>query len=315
MPKISIIATVYNIKDWICRGIDSVLAQHFADFELIIIDDGSTDGSGELCEKYCLIDERVKVIHQQNSGISAARNKGFKNAKGEYIAYFDPDDWVEPDYLGKLLSLCENNNCKISCCNVYNHYINGKIDGNDYLKDEKLDVNIFFSNIMQNATFGMWDKLWHRSLLENFRLDETIMAGEDLGTFQIYYNIDYVATTKMQLYHYCYRSSSVSHTISINNRIDRLRIIDIMLKNLQNNRPEWLSDAYCLAVKTRRNFINIGLKNNFPMEIVDREYNNILSEIKLAWPVMNNKLKHRLFFIRYLPFLWYNYKKIMRYMD
>ena len=309
MPKISVISSVYNIKDWICRGIDSILSQHFSDFELILVDDGSTDGSGDLCEKYHLADERVKVIHRQNGGVSAARNEGIRHAKGEYIAYFDPDDWVEPDYLETLLSLCEKYNCKISCCNVYNHYSNGEIDGNDYLKDEKLDVNSFFSIIMQHATFGMWDKLWHRSLLEHFSLDETITAGEDLGTFQIYYDIDYVATTKKQLYHYCYRSTSVSHTVSINNRIDRLRIIDMMLENLRDNKPEWLPDAYCLAVKTRRNFINVGLSNHFPMEIIDKEFNNIRSEIKLAWPVMNDELKQRMFLIRYLPILWYCYKK------
>lgn len=314
-PRISVISTVYNIEPWIRRGLDSVLRQRFTDFELILVDDGSSDGCPRICDEYEHKDSRVRVVHRKNGGVAAARNDGLRIAKGEYIAYFDPDDWVESDYLESLLDLCENTGSKISVCNVCNHYADGRTDGNDYLKDGVIPVDEFFNMIITHATFGMWDKLWHRDLLAGLCFDETVMAGEDLGTYKVYYEIGFVAATKRQLYHYCNRTSSVSHQVSLRNRIDRLRIVDEMIAGLRKSRPQWLPAAYCLSVKTRRNFISVGLCNDFPKELLRNAFERICDEIKLAWPITDRKTRQNLFCMRYFPHMWLWWEKLIKFIN
>lgn len=101
-PKITVIVPVYNIEDYLERCINSILAQSFNDFELILVDDGSTDKSGEICDSYAKKDERVRVFHKENGGSSSARNLAIKEAHGEYLSFIDSDDYVEPDFLEKL---------------------------------------------------------------------------------------------------------------------------------------------------------------------------------------------------------------------
>lgn len=98
-PKISVIVPVYNVEKYLRRCVDSILAQTFTDFELLLIDDGSKDKSGEICDEYAKTDNRVKVFHKENGGVSSARNLGLDNAKGEWICFCDADDWVLSEWL------------------------------------------------------------------------------------------------------------------------------------------------------------------------------------------------------------------------
>lgn len=109
-PKISIIVPIYNVENYLEKCIDSIVAQSFKDFELILVNDGSTDQSGEICEKYAEKDNRITVIHQENKGVSAARNTGINRAKGEYIGFVDPDDDIEPDMYKELYEQAHINN-------------------------------------------------------------------------------------------------------------------------------------------------------------------------------------------------------------
>ena len=108
MPEISIIVPVYNTEKWLRRCVDSILAQTFKDFELLLIDDGSTDNSGTICDEYVGKDPRVRVFHKSNGGVSSARNLGLNNVRGKYIAFCDSDDWVENNYLSVL---SDNDKC------------------------------------------------------------------------------------------------------------------------------------------------------------------------------------------------------------
>lgn len=109
MPTISVIVPVYNTVKYLHRCIDSILAQTFTDFELLLIDDGSKDGSGKICDEYAAKDSRVRVFHKENGGVSSARNVGLDNAQGEWIAFVDSDDWVKDKYLEAFISKCDNN--------------------------------------------------------------------------------------------------------------------------------------------------------------------------------------------------------------
>ena len=104
MPKLSVIVPVYNTEKYLRECIDSILAQTFGDFELLLVDDGSTDSSGAICEEYAQMDERIRVIHQKNAGATVARRNGVSHAGGEYITFVDSDDWISRDMYAAMMA-------------------------------------------------------------------------------------------------------------------------------------------------------------------------------------------------------------------
>lgn len=140
--KISIIVPIYNAEQLISKCVDSILSQTERSLELLLVDDGSLDNSGELCDKYAQQDSRVKVIHQKNAGVSTARNRGIATAVGEYIGFVDSDDWIEPDMFERLLNEAENTGSDVVMCDATTVYSNGRtqadtitqLSGNHVLK-------------------------------------------------------------------------------------------------------------------------------------------------------------------------------------
>ena len=117
--KITVVVPVYNMGQYLSTCVDSLLRQTFQSYEIILVDDGSVDGSSECCEQEAEKSEKIHVIHKTNGGLSSARNCGINHAKGEYIIFPDPDDWVEPDYLEHLIALLEEENADLSICGFY----------------------------------------------------------------------------------------------------------------------------------------------------------------------------------------------------
>ena len=148
-PKISIIVPVYKVEKYIHKCIDSILNQTFKDFELILVDDGSPDNCGKICDEYAKKDSRVIVIHKENGGLSSARNSGLDIARGDYIGFVDSDDYIENDMYELLYNLCEENNCDISSCSSIIHFPNKKVinGGHELIihnKKEILGCFLFF---------------------------------------------------------------------------------------------------------------------------------------------------------------------------
>ena len=125
-PEISIIVPIYNVEKYLPRCIESILAQTFTNFELILVNDGSEDDSGEVCDRYAKEDKRIKVIHKKNGGVSSARNAGLKNSIGNYIGFVDPDDYIKKDMYEKMYNLCIKKDSKIAICK-FAREVDGKI--------------------------------------------------------------------------------------------------------------------------------------------------------------------------------------------
>ena len=128
MPKLSVIIPVYNAEEYLNKCIDSVLAQTETDLEVILVNDGSKDNSGIICDEYSKKDSRVKVIHQENQGVSSARNNAFGIAKGEFIGFVDSDDYIHPQMFEKMLTAAENSKSDIVLCDALTVYDNGKTE-------------------------------------------------------------------------------------------------------------------------------------------------------------------------------------------
>lgn len=122
-PQVSIIIPVFNGEKYLCQCIDSVLAQQYADWELLLVDDGSTDGSAAICHSYAA-DPRIVVVLEPNSGAAAARNKGIAMARGEWVAFADSDDWMEPDMLGSMVDMALRNDADVVVCGYVEEYVN-----------------------------------------------------------------------------------------------------------------------------------------------------------------------------------------------
>ena len=124
---ISIIIPVYNVSQYLDECLKSVSAQTYTDWECILIDDGSTDNSGDICDRWCVKDPRFRVIHQANAGVSAARNKGIDLAQGDYITFIDSDDWVDDDYLDLLHASLHTSHADLCIVGLEQHKANGNV--------------------------------------------------------------------------------------------------------------------------------------------------------------------------------------------
>ena len=126
-PLISIIIPVYKVEPYLRKCLDSVVQQTYRNLEIILVDDGSPDSCGAICDEYATKDERITVIHQENKGLSAARNAGLDIATGDYIQFVDSDDWIEPDALATVLSIAEDHHVDIVCFGFNKHLPSGEI--------------------------------------------------------------------------------------------------------------------------------------------------------------------------------------------
>lgn len=240
-PKISIIIPVYNVDIYLTRCIDSVLSQSFSNFELILINDGSTDQSGEICNKYAARDNRIIVIHNPNSGVSAARNYGIYLAKGEFITFIDSDDYVEKNLLKVLYDLVTKNQCDMGMCSYKLIYDDKFIDRGTNkwrMYDKKEACKLFFCDQQPFAPSYTWGKMIKRDLFEDIKFREDIFLMEDtlLNTEIMLRCNNGIIATEQTLYNYVQRDGSASNSFN-ERRITSFYALEELLKLAKSVSP------------------------------------------------------------------------------
>ena len=176
-PLISIIVPVYNVEKYLPKCVESLLAQTYSNLEIILVDDGSVDASGQICDTYAAKDSRVRVIHQPNAGVSAARNAGLKAARGEYIGFVDADDWVEPDMYEYLYGLISKENAHLAMCNFYTF--------TDSDCKPVIQISADYAMYPLTSIFDfpswiyLWNKLFKKSTLGDQLFNSQVSYGED----------------------------------------------------------------------------------------------------------------------------------------
>ena len=258
--KISIVVPVYNTQDWLCRCIDSILSGTYQNFELLLIDDGSTDDSPAIADAYAEKDARVRVLHLPNGGVSAARNRGIEAATGDYIGFVDSDDWTEPTYLEYLLAPFRNDpDLCISICGWYIHRNDqvypgtdrglGKLTPEDAIR-EALDISHGFHGYL-------WNKLFRADLFRTgpqLRLDPDLHICEDLLLCVKAFASGATAYDGGEpLYHYNWRPSSALRTMDdrrMSEYVARERIAALL-----TDRPSLYRAAELAHVKAALNLL------------------------------------------------------------
>lgn len=183
---ISIVSPCYNVEPYLPRYIDSIISQTYTDWELILVDDGSDDRSGAICDEYAARDERIRVIHKQNAGVSEARNAGIELCRGKYLAFFDTDDWIEPDTLRILSEACESTGCDMAACDVF--CVTQSADNGMVRVPDKKWGNIRENRVVSgkemyygvlNKSATIFNKLFSFDKVRKLRFDRRKHYGED----------------------------------------------------------------------------------------------------------------------------------------
>ncbi len=238
---VSIIVPVYNVEIYLEKCLQSIINQSYKNIEIILVDDGSTDVSGQICDDYAKKDHRIKVIHQKNSGLSAARNTGTVAAIGQYITYIDSDDYISCDYIETLYSLIEKKHADISICRF--RYVYGideeDTDGKDatfiYNKEEALKV------LLSEKEFGHYthQKMFKKEIVQKYPFPEGKIY-EDIATTYLYFSeANMVAYTQRQLYFYRQRPGSIiTGAYDKKSKFDVLNTLDKMQYYFDVNYPD-----------------------------------------------------------------------------
>lgn len=246
MSKISIIVPVYKVEQYLPECVESLLAQTHKELEVILVDDGSPDNCGKLCDEYAAKDNRVKVIHKKNGGVSAARNSGLEFATGEWVIFCDSDDWMEETACKKLVDYGEKNNLDVVIGDVRivedNNTRQGNLFSKEFCAKSKEDKDDLIKTVLckfyspyitefgirEGLFGGPWNKAVRRKLLidKNIRFDLRVNGLYDdlLYTAYIYANAAKIGYTQNMVYNYRYVPGSVTHRynpkiVETNNRI------------------------------------------------------------------------------------------------
>lgn len=217
MIRISLIIPIYNSAIYLRRCIDSILAQTFSDFDLILVNDGSTDCSPTICDEYVRKDARVHVIHQKNKGPSVARNVGidwaFKNSSSNYLAFIDSDDCVHPQYLERLYYAIIKNNAEVSVCKHQYISLLETLEDRPIMGDVNADtISAEDLMVMQNSSFNyVWAKLFSKRCFKELRYPENISFGEDnLIIFRALFECKKIVYIDEKLYYYFYNQNGIT---------------------------------------------------------------------------------------------------------
>ncbi|MCR4673151.1 MAG: glycosyltransferase [Lachnospiraceae bacterium] len=244
---ISIIVPIYKVEPYLRRCVDSLLAQSIKDTELILVDDGSPDNCGEICEEYARTDARVRVIHKENGGLSDARNAGLAIAQGEWISYVDSDDWVSPTFLERLFASAERTGADICECGFI------RTDGND--EETSVNQGPSSTSTTETMTVGtseglklliedcvfhqtVWNKIYRRECLEGMLFPVGKTNEDEFWTYQVFGRAGKVTKIEDGLYYYFQRPGSIMGAGYSLKRLDALEAKLARQQYVEENFPE-----------------------------------------------------------------------------
>ena len=225
---ISVIIPIYNLEAHVGRCIESVLAQSYQALQIILVDDGSQDGSGTICDAYAKKDSRIEVHHKPNGGLSDARNHGLAAARGKYVAFIDADDYVAPDFIKTLYLLCKEHGAQIAQCD-FETVTGGSFcpkhskSHTSVYSDVEMLSNLYSPLYLQTVT--VWSKLYETRLFDAVRFPVGMTHEDEATTYKLIYAARRIAVTDAKLYAYFYEPNSITRRPYNERRLDALPIL------------------------------------------------------------------------------------------
>lgn len=259
MPLLSIIVPVYNKEKYIDATIESILQQSCTDFELLLIDDGSTDSSGQRCHAYAAKDKRVRVVSQANQGVSPARNKGLELSTGTYVGFVDGDDLIEPDMYALLLGNALEAQAQVSVCGMKVHHESGATGKAYHNQTQVFDREAALSALLRGVLeWSANNKIYTAALAKSAAFQGRV--NEDLDyTFRLIAQAQQVVYTDSPKYHYIKRDNSVSLARFNASQMESIQVSRRILTAVQHQDPSHLPEARALDFGTHISLLNMIL--------------------------------------------------------
>ena len=223
--KISVIVPIYNVEKYLNRCIDSIINQTYENLEIILVDDGSPDDCGKICDEYAKLDKRIKVIHKKNGGLSDARNAGIDVSKGKYLTFIDSDDYIDLDYVEFLYNLIKKFKTKMSICIERIYYENGTILSKENDREVVLNQKEVLEKMLYQDEINVstWAKMYDRSLFKKIKFPKGKIFEDAFTTYKLVMECDKVAVNVKCKYNYMIRKGSI---LTADFNLNKLLLID-----------------------------------------------------------------------------------------
>ncbi len=315
---ISVIIPVYNVKPYLKECVDSVISQSYRNLEIILVDDGSNDGSEKICDEYCEKDSRVRVIHQENKGLSVARNIGIEHSNGDFLTFVDSDDWIHKDMLRVLYDNMIKYDADVAFCNYsqYADMVNCFENVRCHILDFSGMFHEFYEHKNTNAVGVIWGKIYKKMVFNNVifpagkRFEDMYVAHKLIGNSKKNVFID------CNLYYYRRRQDSIMNSGYSMKNLDILEATQKRMEYMKRNGYEYFysREYYRYLKELKENYIN--MRKYFPNE--SQKLNYIFSEFILLYTIENRKLIKKLrirwsmdlFYLRLIFFKRKNMKRV-----
>lgn len=314
-PKISIIVPVYNVQDYLKKCLESILIQTFESFELILVNDGSTDASLDICKAYMNKDSRIKLISQKNKGLSAARNTGIECSCGEYICFIDSDDFIEKNYLQILYERIIKSNADIVMCEYFLTNQKGKkitnISFNEPNNVKELSGKQILSYVVAPkymANVVSWNKLYKKSIFDNLKYNVGRFYEDEFIAFPLFFYTKKIAIIRIPLYNYVQRSNSIMHN-PINDKkiIDRIDMYQSRLafckqkklkiyKNVIEQYKDWMITVNLKNIKNKK--VKVKLQYDFRKYCTIKGQRSIKRIVKDSLGYINLDFAHKIYLLK-----------------
>ena len=229
--KISVIVPVYKVEDYLHRCIDSIINQTHKNLEIILVNDGSPDNSGSICDEYALLDKRINVIHKINEGSSCARNAGLDIAVGDYISFIDSDDYIENRMFEVLLNYLKEHELEI-VESIPNNKKNLNINNNNFRIEDKITT---FKRVIQETGFAVWRRLYKRTLVEDLRFIPKIIHQDVFYTIDVLNRVNKIGICNTKFYNYNMDNESI---IRSKYSLNKIKIGIMATEYIRNNTPK-----------------------------------------------------------------------------
>lgn len=236
--KVSVIIPIYNIELYVRECVESVLAQSYRELEIILVDDGSTDSCPQLCDAFLTRDDRIRVIHRQNGGLSAARNSGIKAATGEYLVFLDGDDYLSPIAIEQLLTviLKENTAIGVTSFSIDPQTLSDSVSEETFSLSASDAIKEIFSE--RRFFTSAWGKIYKRELFTEIHFPEGLIYEDFAVMYRLFDLAKKVAFCDAKIYFYRYTTTSITHSAFRKKRMDYFTVTDEVTEFIEKNYPE-----------------------------------------------------------------------------
>ena len=240
--ELDIIVPVYNTEAYLERCLNSILSQTYKDFNILIIDDGSTDSSYDICEYYAKKHDNIKTIHTNNRGLSCARNLGIQVSESKYVGFIDSDDWIEKFMLEKLIKDAKQYNADISACNMYAcKSLSVKLEKNEINDFEDSDTKVFYNDDILKKyykLFSVCNKIFKRELFNSIKFPEGKIFEDARTTYKVANQAKTATFNRYNGYNYFQRETGIIGTLDINKMYDRVLMWNEIYEFVGKKLPE-----------------------------------------------------------------------------